>query len=210
MSRNLRLLLVDRHTLIRKGLLLLMSQWEGIEVVGEAEDGEKALELALKLRPDIVLMDVNLPRLDGLKTTRRLKEAIPEIKIIILTLNDDLDTLRAAIDAGAEGYLLKTVEPQQLYFILQEVARGEMPISAALTRKLLQDISNTHSGSILSHREKEILRLVARGLTNQEIAHCLYLSENTVKNHLRNIMEKLHTKNRLQAAHYARQIGLID
>ncbi|MDN5345433.1 MAG: two-component system, NarL family, response regulator LiaR [Clostridia bacterium] len=204
-----RLLLVDDHTLIRKGLRLLMAGWEGFEVVGEAGDGQEAIELALELQPDIVLMDIYMPRLDGLEATRRLKALLPEIKVVILTVADDDEAFRAALEVGAEGYLLKTVEPQHLYYLLQEVARGEVPLASALTKKILPQLKAQEKGDLLSPREKEVLTLVARGLSNREIAGRLFISENTVKNHLRSILEKLQTKNRQQAVHYALQHGLV-
>lgn len=209
MACNLRILLVDDHTLIRKGLRALIAGWEGFEVAGEAKDGEEALELALKLRPDIILMDIYMPRLNGLEATRRLKTLLPESKVVILTVDDNPETLMAALEAGAKGYLLKTVEPQQLYFLLQEVARGEMSLTLTLIEKLLPRLTRTPALNSLSAREKEVLELVAQGFTNREIAQRLYISENTVKNHLRSILEKLQTKNRLQAVQYALQQGWI-
>ncbi|MGI9861647.1 response regulator transcription factor [Moorella naiadis] len=204
-----RLLLVDDHTLIRKGLRLLMASWEGFEVVGEASNGQEAIELALELRPNIVLMDIYMPRMNGLEATRRLKALLPEVKVVILTVADDDEAFRAALEVGAEGYLLKTVEPQHLYYLLQEVARGEVPLAAALTKKILPQLKATEKSDPLSPREKEVLTLVAQGLSNREIAGRLFLSENTVKNHLRSILEKLQTKNRQQAVHYALQQGLV-
>lgn len=209
MNSKLRVLLVDDHTLIRKGISMLMDQWEGFEVVGEARNGEEAIELALRLRPDIILMDIYMPRLNGLEATRRIKALLPEIKVVILTIADDDETIEAAFAAGAEGYLLKTVEPQQLFYLLLDVARGEVPLASALTKKILPKLNSIPKDPLLSAREKEVLELVALGFTNREIAQRLYISENTVKNHLRNILEKLQTKNRLQAVHYALQHGLV-
>lgn len=209
MSCNLRILLVDNHTLIRKGLRALIADWEGFEVIGEARDGEEGLELALKLFPDIILMDIHIPRLDGLEVTRRLKDLLPEAKVVILTLDDSPVSLMAALEAGAKGYLLKTAEPQQLYYLLQEVAGGKTALTPALIEKMLPRLTKTPTLNSLSAREKEVLELVAQGFTNREIAQKLYISENTVKNHLRSILEKLQSKNRLQAVQYALQQGWI-
>lgn len=209
MDSKLRVLLVDDHALIRKGISMLMEQWEGFEVAGEARNGEEAIELTLRLRPDIVLMDIFMPRLDGLEATRRIKALLPETKIVILTIAGDEETVAAAFAAGAEGYLLKTVEPQQLFYLLLEVARGENPLASSLTKKMLSKSLSPAPESLLSAREKEVLELVAEGFTNREIAQKLFISENTVKNHLRSILEKLQTKNRQQAVHYALKHGLV-
>jgi len=209
MSCNLRILLVDNHTLIRKGLRALIADWEGFEVIGEARDGEEALDLALKLSPDIIIMDIHIPCLDGLEVTRRLKTLLPEAKVVILTVDDTPESLWAALEAGAKGYLLKTAEPQQLYYLLQEVAGGKTALTPALIEKMLPRLTKTPTLNSLSAREKEVLELVAQGFTNREIAQKLYISENTVKNHLRSILEKLQSKNRLQAVQYALQQGWI-
>lgn len=209
MATKYRLLLVDDHALIRKGLRLLIGQWEEFAIIDEAGDGQQAIDIALKLKPDIILMDIYMPRLDGLEAARRIKAVAPEIKIVFLTVADDEEAFRKALAVGAEGYLLKTVEPQHLYFLLLEVARGDMPLAAALTKKILPQLKVEEKEDFLSPREKEVLTLVAKGLSNREIAAHLFISENTVKNHLRSILEKLQTKNRQQAVHYALKKGLI-
>ena len=213
----IRVLLVDDHVLFRKGLASLIDPLEDMEVVGEAGDGREALERARELMPDLILMDIQMPGWDGLKATRLIKEEMPYVKIVMLTISDDDTDLFEAIKSGAEGYLLKNIVPEELFEMLRGVYRGEAPISGLTAARILDEFARLaqkeswvpSSGESLTPREKEVLQLVSRGATNKEIASRLFIAENTVKNHLRNILAKLHLQNRVQAAAYALREGLI-
>lgn len=214
-----RVLLVDDHVLFRKGLANLLSSHEYIEVVGEASNGEEALEQAHQLMPDLILMDIQMPVCDGLRTTQLIKQEMPYVKIVMLTVSDDDKSLFDAIKVGAQGYLLKNMEPEELFDMLAGVARGEAAISRKMAAKILDEFAvlsrRTEPSQVvspvgnLSAREKEVLELVVKGATNKEIARDLCITENTVKNHLRNILEKLHLENRVQAAAFAVREGII-
>ena len=208
----MRIMLVDDHILFRKGIVALLESRKTFEVVGEANDGLEALAVARKTLPDIILMDIHMPHCDGLEAIRMIKSEMPHIKIVILTVSDDNQDLFKAIKGGAQGYLLKNLEPRQLYDCLDSVAKGESALSGLIAAKILQEFSNPGPASglapeemvdALTGRETTILQLVAAGKTNKEIAADLTISENTVKIHLRNILEKLHLKNRIQIAVYA-------
>ena len=214
---ELRILLVDDHSLFRKGIAALLTSQPDIQVVGEATDGLEAIERARELVPDVILMDLTMPRCNGLEATRVIKQEMPHVHIIILTVSDDERDLFAAIKNGAEGYLLKTLEPHELYAMLTRLRDGEAPISGKLAVKILQEFRlmqqspnalPTHADA-LTQREIEILNLVVQGATNSEIAKALCITENTAKIHLRNILEKLHLQNRIQAAVYAVREGLV-
>jgi DNA-binding NarL/FixJ family response regulator len=187
-----------------------------MEVVGEASDGREALERARELMPDLILMDIHMPDWDGLKATRLIKEEMSYVKIVMLTVSDDDEDLFEAIKSGAQGYLLKDIEPEELFELLRGVYRGEAPISGLTAARILDEFTRLaqkeswvpSSGESLTMREKEVLQRVAKGSTNKEIAAQLFISENTVKNHLRNILAKLHLQNRVQAAAYALREGL--
>ena len=186
-------------------------------MVGEASDGRQAVERARAARPDIVLMDIHMPVMDGVEATRRIKLERPETKVIALTVSDEDEDLFEAIKSGAEGYLLKDLRPEELFDLLRGVLEGKTPISAAVASKLLDEFRHrprldaTQSvGTELTRRELEVLQLVTDGLGNAEIAARLYIVEGTVKNHLHNILEKLHLHNRVQAAAYAIREGLAE
>jgi DNA-binding NarL/FixJ family response regulator len=212
----IRTLLVDDHVLFRKGLASLLTL-RGLEIVGEACNGQEAFEMARELKPDLVLMDINMPMLDGIAATRLLRSEMPSLKIVILTVSDEDGDLFQAIKAGASGYLLKNMEPNELFDMLEGTFRGEAAITRALAAKILAEFSQqaqrqpvaSAPRSALTARETQVLQYVAQGACNREIAGSLCISENTVKNHLRNILEKLHLPNRVQAVAYALREGLI-
>jgi DNA-binding NarL/FixJ family response regulator len=214
----LRILLVDDHVLFRKGLIALLGSRPDIQIVGEARDGLEAIDAAREYLPDVILMDVNMPRCDGLEATRRIKREMPHVKIVILTVSDDDQHLFEAIKSGAQGYLLKDLEPYQLYDLLESISRGEAPLSGVIAAKILKEFTNPSGATTqeaevideLTPRETQILQLVAEGKSNKDIADELVISENTVKIHIRNILEKLHLKNRIQAAVYAVSQGIIN
>jgi len=213
-----RFLLVDDHVLFRKGVAALLAGRQEIEVVGEAGDGLEAITVARETLPDVILMDIGMPNCNGLDATRRIKREMPHVKIVILTVSDDDQNLFEAIKSGAQGYLLKDLEPYQLYDLLESIERGEAPLSGAIAAKILKEFTQPNQDNAqdpevideLTAREISILQLVSEGKTNKEISSTLFISENTVKIHLRNILEKLHLKNRIQAAVYAVRQGLVD
>ncbi|MEW6325561.1 MAG: response regulator transcription factor [Nitrospirota bacterium] len=211
-------MIVDDHALFRKGLSGLLRQQADIEVVGEAGDGEEAIRLAQRTRPDVILMDLNMPHRNGIEATMAIRDVLPETRIIMLTVSDEDEDLFAAVKAGARGYLLKNVEPEQLVTAIHLLARGEPVIPHAMASKLLTEFTSmAHRAdrppevktTPLTPRETEILQWLAKGHSNKEIAAQLNISDQTVKIHLRNIMKKLHMNSRVQAAVYAYREGLM-
>ena len=218
MALQVRVLLVDDHALFREGLASILSSHPDIEVVGEAEDGLEALVKAQELRPDLILMDVTMPGCDGLEATQLIKEALPDVKIVMLTVHDEDDKLFQAIRSGAAGYLLTSTASKVLMPMWQGVMRGEAAISGAMAAQILEEFGRLarrrpplaqEDTPVLTPREKEVLRLVAAGAMDKEIAAELSISLNTVKTHMRNILAKLQATSRHQAAAYAVQEGLI-
>ncbi|HEY6058882.1 MAG TPA: response regulator transcription factor [Candidatus Limnocylindrales bacterium] len=206
----MRVVLVDDHVLFRDGVASLIGAW-GHEVVGLGSNGEEAVELAISLRPDLVLMDVRMPRMSGLEATRRIANEVPGTAIVMLTVSEDEDDLFEAIKAGARGYLLKNLEATALRSMVEAVARGEAAISPATAARIIAEIarpSPPRGPDALTDREVEVLELVTRGLRNKEIASALGISENTAKFHLRNILEKLHAGSRTELAARAVREGL--
>jgi two-component system nitrate/nitrite response regulator NarL len=212
-----RILLVDDHVLFRKGMARLIDSQPDFEVVAEAEDGYQAVRYARQFRPDLILMDIHMPDCDGQEATRLIINDWPEAQIVMLTVSDDDQDLFTAIRNGALGYLVKKIEPEELFSRLRGVAQGEAAISRVMANRILREFARLgtegpppDSTRSLTPREREVLQLVTRGLTNKEIGAQLHIAENTVKNHLRNILEKLHLQNRAQAAAYAVREGLVD
>lgn len=213
-----KILVVDDHALFRKGIISLLSQIEDLEIIGEASNGEEGVLKAKELKPDIVLMDVEMPEMDGVEAVKHIKKALPECKVVMLTISDEDDVLFKSIRNGAQGYLLKSIDPDDMIREIRGLLKGEAALSKAIASKILKEFSNiSRKGKEinlqkynLSEREKEVLSLVAEGLTNKEIAASLDITENTVKNHLCNIMEKLHLQNRVQLATFAWKEGIIE
>jgi len=212
----MRLLLADDHPLFRAGIASLLRAW-GHEVVGEAGNGLEALELVRKLHPDLVLMDITMPECNGLEATRLIKAELPDTRIAIVTVSDHDEDLFEAIKSGAEGYLLKDMSEAELESRLDALAAGEPALSPGLAAKILDEFGRLgreaspkeEQHSDLTARERDVLKLVAEGATNKEIATSLSLSEHTVNFHMKNILSKLHLRNRAQAVAYAVRTGLV-
>ena len=215
----IKVLVVDDHTLFRRGITAVLANQDSLEVVGEAADGLEAIEKTKKIVPDVVLMDLNMPRCSGLEAIQALQAEMPQVNILVLTVSEMEADLFAAVKFGARGYLLKKAEPEELVHAILDIAQGGVIVSPLMAAKLLTEFKDLAAGverkpveevnADLSPREGEVLQLVAQGATNKEIADSLFISENTVKTHLRNIMEKLHLANRSQAAAYAVKRGLV-
>jgi DNA-binding NarL/FixJ family response regulator len=212
------ILIVDDHVLFREGISNIINRWDDFQIVGDASNGQEALEKAHQLLPDIVLMDISMPVMDGIQATIRIKREIPSVRVVILTMSEENDDLLAAIKNGATGYILKDTPSKRLHDQLRGVMRDEAPISGIMAAKILNEFNSKESlgekiiKSIdqLTERELEILEMVSKGLTNQEIADCLFLSENTIKKYISNILNKLQVNNRVEAAMLAYRKGLID
>jgi NarL family two-component system response regulator LiaR len=222
MTQTIRVLIADDHDIVRKGLRALLATEPDIEVVGEAEDGKEAISSAEALQPDVILMDLVMPEVDGIEAIRQITTARPEARILVLTSFSTDDTVFPAIKAGALGYLLKDTGPQELVQAIHEVYRGESSLHPTIARKLLEEISGSpgqqetreptpeNAVDPLTEREIEVLRLVAQGRSNQEIAEQLVISEATVRTHVSHVLGKLHLASRTQAALYALREGLAS
>ncbi|HAW60140.1 MAG TPA: DNA-binding response regulator [Actinobacteria bacterium] len=197
---KIRVLIADDHTLVREGLRAILELAGDVEVVGEAKDGEEAVQKTRELTPDIVLMDIKMPNMDGLEATRLIKKELPQVNVVMLTMYADDEYAREAIKGGATGYVLKNTPRNTLLEILRGIHRGEAFIQPEVTKGLLEEIVRPASREkILSDREREILQLMADGLTNKEIAKKLFIGLETVKSHARNIFAKLEVSDRAQA-----------
>jgi len=212
-----RVLVVDDQELFRRGLTMLLGTEPGIEVVGEASDGEAGVALAASTAPDVVLLDIRMPRLTGLEACRAIKETVPTSHLIMLTVSDEEQDLYEAVKSGAAGYLLKDASIDEVSQAIRVVAEGQSLISPSMAVKLIEEFKQMASqprspvpGFNLTERELGVLRLVARGLNNREIAKQLFISENTVKNHVRNILEKLQLHSRMEAVMFAVREKLLD
>ncbi|MER5769098.1 response regulator transcription factor [Streptomyces sp. NPDC001985] len=218
-AEPIRVLVVDDHALFRRGLEIVLAQEEDIQVVGEAGDGAEAVDKAADLLPDIVLMDVRMPRRGGIEACTSIKEVAPSAKIIMLTISDEEADLYDAIKAGATGYLLKEISTDEVATAIRAVADGQSQISPSMASKLLTEfksmIQRTDERRLvpaprLTDRELEVLKLVATGMNNRDIAKELFISENTVKNHVRNILEKLQLHSRMEAVVYAMREKILE
>jgi len=212
----MRILIADDHALFRDSLRSLLVS-RGFEVVGEAREGREAVDLARRLQPDIVLMDLSMPGLDGLAATRLMAAEMPKVKVVVLTGSDEDANLFEAIKSGAQGYMLKNLESRDFFALLEGVGRGEPALTPLLAGKLLQEFARpprpaaeSHDPDALTEREREVLELLVRGVTsNRKLAKQLGVSENTVKFHVRNILDKLHLHNRAQVVGFALRHGIV-
>jgi len=213
----MRILIADDHALFRDSLRSLLESHD-IEVVGEAKNGQEAIDMAWQCKPDVILMDLMMPEMNGLESTKRIVAELPDVKVVILTASDDDNNLFEAIKSGAKGYLLKDLESDQFFSLLDGVGRGEPALTPAVARKLLDEFARPKKPSkeeydpdALTDREREVLELMVQGTTsNRKLARHLGVSENTVKFHVRNILDKLHLHNRAQVVAYALRTRLVD
>jgi DNA-binding NarL/FixJ family response regulator len=216
---RLRVMVADDHALFRRGLQMVLEQEEDLELVGEASDGAEAVAKAQELMPDVILMDVRMPKRSGIEATGQIKDLLPHAKILMLTISDEEADLYEAIKAGASGYLLKEIPIEEVADAIRSVWAGQSRISPSMASKLLNEFAAMSKVSgerpqvpapRLTDREMEVLRLVAKGMNNRDIAKQLYISENTVKNHIRNILEKLQLHSRMEAVVYAVREKLLE
>jgi two-component system response regulator NreC len=210
---TVRILIADDHGVLRAGLRALLNSALDMHVTAEASNGEEALELAARLSPDIVLLDISMPRLDGIAVTRRLKQTAPNSRVLIMTMHEDTGLLREALRAGAAGYIVKRAVESELITAIQAVCRGELYVHPALTRSLFLELSPeppARDAEALTPREVEVLQLIAEGYTNRQIGAALSLSVRTVESHRASIMDKLGLHSRVELAKYAAERGLLQ
>lgn len=212
--KKIRVLVVEDESVVREGIVTILSLQSEFEVVGEAGDGIQAVQVAKKTKPDVITLDLAMPKQDGLTTIPILKEILPDVRILVLTSYADSDIVYKAIKLGALGYILKDARREQLIQAIHDVAQGQASISPSIALKVIQDVNNPsevlYTSSPLTAREMETLRLIARGLTNNEIANSLSVAERTIAKYVSSILDKLHLANRTQAALYAIREGLTD
>src|SRR3982751_4877343 len=216
-TEPIRVIIVDDQELFRRGLTMLMDAEPGLDVVGEAGDGQTGIELASRVAPDVGLLDVRMPKISGIEACVAIKEAVPASKILMLTVSDEESDLYEAVKSGANGYLLKDSSIEEVAQAVRVVADGQSLISPSMAVKLIDEFKQMSQpdrsavpGFRLTERELEVLRLVAKGMNNREIAKQLFISENTVKNHVRNLLEKLQLHSRMEAVLYAVREKIVD
>jgi len=218
-GERLRVMVVDDHALFRRGLEMVLENERDIDLVGEASDGAEAVQKAQELMPDVVLMDVRMPKRSGIEAAREIRDVMPHVKILMLTISDEEADLYEAIKAGASGYLLKEIPIEEVADAIRSVWQGQSRISPSMASKLLTEFAAISKAADerppmpsprLTDREMEVLKLVAQGKNNRDIAKDLFISENTVKNHIRNILEKLHLHSRMEAVVYAVREKLLE
>lgn len=213
MNKRVRIVVVDDHALFRRGLISLLDDVPEFQVVGQASDGREAVDVILKTLPDVVLLDVNMPVMDGIQTVETLRGQKQKVRILMLTISQQDTDLMGAIMAGADGYLLKNTEPEELKRAILLVAEGQSILSPEVTAPVMRALGRNQSGlspSPLSDRELEVLQCLAKGQTTVQIGMQLFISENTVKTHIRHILEKLEASNRTEAVSKGIQMGLIQ
>ena len=214
MTENIRILIVDDHAIVREGQRALIETEPGLELVGEAADGLEAVQLARSLQPDVIMIDLIMPRMGGIEAIEQIKSQNSAVNILVLTSFAEDEKVYSAIKAGALGYRLKDASPQELLTAIREVYQGEPSMDPAIAHKLMRELQRSSdlppTEEPLTEREVEVLKLVAQGKPNQEIAETLVISERTVRTHVSNILSKLHLANRTQAALYALREGLAD
>jgi NarL family two-component system response regulator LiaR len=212
-SEKISVMLVDDHAIVRQGLRTYLELQPDIAVVGEASDGKQAIAMVRELLPDVILMDLVMPNTDGVEATRAVTSLSPSTRVIVLTSFSEDEKVFASIKAGAQGYLMKDVLPQDLVAAIRTVYRGEAQLDPEIARKLMQEFTNpqpTAPKHDLTERELEVLTLIAHGKSNKDISEVLVLSEKTVKTHVSNILQKLHLSDRTQAAVYALRQKIVD
>ncbi len=218
-KESIRVLIADDQALFRKGLMAVLESEDDIEVIAEAQDGQEAIQKAIEWVPDVVLMDVRMPKVSGIEASRSIKAAVPTTKILMLTVSDEEEDLYEAIKSGANGYLLKEISVTDVSQAVRSLVIGQSLISPHMASKLITEFSSLAKKAeekqqlpapTLTSRELQVLKFVARGMSNREVADALFISENTVKNHVRNILEKLHLHSRMQAVMFAVRERIID
>jgi two-component system, NarL family, response regulator LiaR len=207
---TIRILITDDHGVVRQGLRMFLSLDPDIHVVGEAENGQEALEMARELEPDVVLMDLLMPVMDGIKATRAIRSELPEVEVVALTSVLEDASVTRAVRAGAIGYLLKDADAEELHRAIRGAAEGRVQLAPEAAARLMREVSAPENPEALTERETEVLRLLARGKANKQIASELFVEEKTVKSHVLNILRKLGVQSRTQAALHAVRTGLVS
>ncbi|HZG62861.1 MAG TPA: response regulator transcription factor [Rubrobacteraceae bacterium] len=207
---SIRILIVDDHSVVRQGLRMFLSLDSELEVVGESENGQEALLMARELKPDVVLMDLLMPVMDGIEATKAIRAELPEVEVVALTSVLEDVSVTGAVRAGAIGYLLKNSEPEELHRAIRGAAEGQVQLAPAAAARLMREVRAPVSPEALTERETEVLKLLARGQANKQIASSLFVEEKTVKAHVSSILRKLGVRSRIQAALHAIRTGLVS